>query len=185
MRSIQHQIDVVPGAPLSNKAAYRMNPTRQEELQRQVKELLDRGLIRESLSPCVVPALLVPKKDGSWRMCVDSRVINKITVNKDDQQHLKHLRKIFEVLREQTLYAKLKKCKFFSEQVSFLSYIVSSEGIHADSGKIEVIASWPIPKSLTEIRSFHGMISFYRHFIKNFSSLVAPITECLKGNLFK
>ncbi|XP_019266818.1 PREDICTED: uncharacterized protein LOC109244216 [Nicotiana attenuata] len=59
------------------------------------------------------------------------------------------------------------------------------EGIHADSGKIEAIASWPIPKSLTEIRSFHGMVSFYQHFIKNVSSLVAPIIECLKGNPFK
>nr|XP_016433374.1 PREDICTED: RNA-directed DNA polymerase homolog [Nicotiana tabacum] len=53
--------------------------------------------------------------------------------SKDDQQHLKYLRTIFEVLREQTLYANLKKCKFFSEQISFLGYIVSSEGIHADN----------------------------------------------------
>nr|XP_016460016.1 PREDICTED: uncharacterized mitochondrial protein AtMg00860-like [Nicotiana tabacum] len=105
--------------------------------------------------------------------------------SKDDQQHLKHLRTIFEVLREQTLYANLKKCKFFSEQISFLGYIISSEGIHADSGKIEAIANWPIPKSLTEIRSFHGMVSFYRRFIKNFSSIVALIIECLKGNSFK
>jgi len=64
--------------------------------------------------------------------------------SKDDQQHLKHL-KIFEVLREQTLYANLKKCKFVSKQVSFLGYIVSSEGIHAGSGKIEAISRWPIP----------------------------------------
>ena len=57
-----------------------MNPEEAKELKKQVDELIDKGLVRESLSPCSVPALLVPKKDGKWRMCIDSRAINQITV---------------------------------------------------------------------------------------------------------
>ena len=79
-RGIEHQIDLVTGASLPNRAAYHTNPEETKEIQRQVEELMRKGYVQESLSPCVVPVLLVPKKDGSWRMCVDCRAINNITI---------------------------------------------------------------------------------------------------------
>jgi len=63
LRGIEHQIDLIPGMSLPNRAAYRTNPEETKEIQRQVQELLDRGYVRESLSPCSVPVLLVPKKE--------------------------------------------------------------------------------------------------------------------------
>ncbi|XP_016733014.1 uncharacterized protein [Gossypium hirsutum] len=80
LRGIEHQIDFVSGVIIPNRPAYRANPEETKELQRQVNELMEKGYIRESLSPYVVPVLLVPKKDETWRMCVDCRAVNKITI---------------------------------------------------------------------------------------------------------
>ncbi|XP_074288669.1 uncharacterized protein LOC141613823 [Silene latifolia] len=114
-RGIEHQIDLIPGAALPNKPAYRCNPEEAKELQRQVQELIDRGYVQESLSPCAVPALLVPKKEGTWRI-------------KDEESHKRHLRAVFEVLRDQKLYGKLEKCTFMVSSVVFLGYIVGKDG---------------------------------------------------------
>ncbi|XP_049372688.1 uncharacterized protein LOC125837645 [Solanum verrucosum] len=80
LRGIEHQIDFIPGSQIPNRPAYRSNPAETKELSRQVEELLEKGLIKESLSPCAILVILVPKKDGTWRMCIDCRAVNKITV---------------------------------------------------------------------------------------------------------
>ncbi|PKU84723.1 putative mitochondrial protein [Dendrobium catenatum] len=280
LRDVQHQMDLIPGSVLPNRPAYRLRPDEHTELQHQVDELLLKGFVRPSASPCAVPALLVPKKDGTFRMCIDSRTINKITIkyrfpipriddifdqlhgarvfskidlrsgyhqirirpgdewktafktreglyewtvmpfgvsnapstfmrlmnqvfrplmNKcvviyfDDilvysssvDLHLEHLRSVLDLLREQQLFANPKKCQYLTDKISFLGFIISSAGIEADPHKIEAIVQWPTPRSMTEVRQFHGLASFYRRFIRNFSSVAAPLTELLKSEPFQ
>jgi hypothetical protein len=80
IRSIIHHIDLILGASLPKKEAYRLTPRENEEVKNQVQVLLDKGLVREILSPCAVLIVLSPKKYGGWRMCTYYRAINKITI---------------------------------------------------------------------------------------------------------
>ena len=65
LRGIEHQIDLIPGASLPNRPAYQSNPQETKEIQKQVEDLMQNGWVKESLSPCAVPVILVPKKDGT------------------------------------------------------------------------------------------------------------------------
>ncbi|RDX96203.1 hypothetical protein CR513_21170, partial [Mucuna pruriens] len=91
LRGIEHQIDLILGCPIPNIPAYRTNPKVTKEIQKQVNELLQKGFVRESLSPYFVPVILVPKKDGTWYMCIGSRAINKITIKKKKVEFVKEL----------------------------------------------------------------------------------------------
>jgi len=74
--------------------------------------------------------------------------------------HLQHLHDVLQVLRQQQLFAACKKCVFGTSQVLFLGYIISAKGLEVDPNKIEAIKSWPVPRTITEVRSFHQVILF-------------------------
>ena len=248
-------------------------------MRRQVKELLSKGFVRESLRPCVVPAFFTPKADGTLRMCCDSRAINKITVKYrfpiprlddmldmivgaqyftkidlrsgyhqirvregdewktafktadglyewlvlpfglsnapctfkrvmnqvlrpvigkfvvvyfDDiliysltrEEHLSHLDQVLTLLLNEKLYVNLKKCSFVQHSVIFLGFVVSKDGVSADPEKVKAIREWPEPSTIHEVRSFHGLATFYRRFIRGFSTIMAPITDSMKKGEF-
>ncbi|XP_057994981.1 uncharacterized protein LOC131175280 [Hevea brasiliensis] len=138
IRAIKLQIDLVPKAAIPNRPTYRSNLEEKKELQTHVDEMLVKGYIRETLSPCAVVILLVPKKDDSWRICIDYRATIKITA-------------VFDALREAKLFANIDKCTFCMDEIIFLGYKLSSRGIRVHEEKIEAIKEWPIPKNVREI----------------------------------
>jgi hypothetical protein len=275
MRSLSHHIDLIPGASLPNKAAYRLTLQENEEVKKQVQELLDKGLVRESLSLCVVPIVLSPKKDGGWRMCIDSRAINKITIryrfplsrmddlmdclsgenyfskidlksgyhqirmregdewkttfktnaglyewlvkpfgltnapstfmrlmnevlrefiekfvvvylddilifSKTKAEHLKHLAIVMRKLQQEKLLINMKKSSFMKTELIYLGFVISANELKMDPSKVEVIKNWPSPRNIFEVRSFHGLASFYQKFIRNFSGISIKMMDTVK-----
>nr|GFA10834.1 putative reverse transcriptase domain-containing protein [Tanacetum cinerariifolium] len=104
-RQVEFQIDLVPGAAPVAQAPYRLAPSEMKELLDQLKELADKGFIRPSFSPWGATVLFVKKKDGSFRMCIDYRELNKLTVN--NRYPLPRIDDLFDQLQGSSVYSKI------------------------------------------------------------------------------
>ena len=104
-RQVEFQIELVPGAAPVARAPYRLAPSEMQELSNQLQELLDKGFIRPSSSPWGAPVLFVKKKDGSFRMCIDYRELNKLTVK--NRYPLPRIDDLFDQLQGSSYYSKI------------------------------------------------------------------------------
>ena len=96
-------------------------------------------------------------------------------------EHWQHLRWALEKLREAKLYGRLHKCEFLKDQVDYLGFEVSPGGIKASPSKIKAVIEWPRPKSVHDVRSFLGLASYYRRFVRGFSEMARPLTELTRA----
>jgi hypothetical protein len=107
--------------------------------------------------------------------------IDDVLINsKSEKEHAKHLRVVLQRLRDHKLYAKFSKCEFWFKSVKFLGHTISHDGISVDPSKVQEVMEWKPPKSVHQIRSFLGLVGYYRRFIPDFSRIAKPMTELLK-----
>ncbi|KAA0047291.1 retrotransposon protein, putative, Ty3-gypsy subclass [Cucumis melo var. makuwa] len=202
-REIEFTIELLQGTTPISQAPYRMAPSELKELKMQLQELVDKGYIRPSVSPWGAPVLFVKKKDGTLRLCMDYRQLNKVTIR--NKYPLPRIDDLFDQLRGATLFSKIdlrsgyhqlkvresdiakttfrtSKCEFWLEQVVFLGHVVSAKGVSVDPPKVEVVVNWEKPTSAIEVRSFLGLAGYYRRFIEDFSRLALPLTDLTRNN---
>ncbi|GJT11056.1 putative reverse transcriptase domain-containing protein [Tanacetum coccineum] len=161
IREIEFRIELIPGATPVAKSPYRLAPSELEELSGQLKELQDKGFIRPSSSPWGAPVLFVKKKDGSFRMCIDYRELNKLTVKNR-----------YPLPRIDDLFDQLQGSQFFSKIDLRSGY--HQLRVHEDD----------IPKTAFRTRYGHfeftvmpfGLAGYYRRFIESFSKIAKSLT---------
>src|SRR5947209_3404145 len=101
---------------------------------------------------------------------------------KDPKAHRRHVAEVLERLRKHELYVKLSKCKFSTDTVEFLGFVIGSNGVAMKSSHMKTILKWPVPCTYREIQVFLGFKNFYRRFITNYSKIATPLTALLKGS---
>nr|GEX71555.1 hypothetical protein [Tanacetum cinerariifolium] len=127
-------------------------------------------------------------KNRMCRPCLDKFVIVFIDdifiYSKTQEEQEVHLGIVLELLKEEKLYVKFSKCKFWLQEVPFLGHVINGDGIHVDPSKTEAVKNWEAPRTLSEVRSFLGLAGYYRRFTENFLKIAKSLTILTLKKLF-
>ncbi|GJV65781.1 putative reverse transcriptase domain-containing protein [Tanacetum coccineum] len=182
VREVEFRIDLIPGASPVVRSPYRLAPSEMLELSNQLKELQEKGFIRPTHSPWGAPMLFVKKKDGSMRMCIDYRELNKLTIK--NRYPLLRIYDLFDQLQEEEhgrvppagdsrTYSRRRSCmQNFKVRIWLIGSPVprnmwsTVRWYHVDPSKVEAVRTGKIPESSTKIRSFLGLAGYYQRFIE-------------------
>ena len=164
-----HQIRVKPGDV--EKSAFNTKYGQYEYL------VLPMGL-------CNAPATFQSLMNSIFHDCMDGFIVvymdDLLIFSKDKESHYKHLELVLSRLEKHELYVAPKKYEFMKDNIDFLGLLIGKDGIRVNPKKVEILKTWPKPSSVTEIRSFLGLIQFFRRFIPDFSKIASPLTDFTK-----
>ena len=128
---------------------------------------------------CNAPTTLMRVMNDLFRPFIDEFVLvylgDMLIFSKSWNEHVCHLKKVFDVLKNGKLYVELSKCEFGKTSLVYLCHIVGHGQLKIDPSKVEGIVNWPKPTSVTEVHIFLGAVQYWRRFIANFSIIAAPL----------
>ncbi|GBG86528.1 hypothetical protein CBR_g41591 [Chara braunii] len=162
-RPIRHETILEAGAVAPRGCIYRMSEEELSVLRAQLDDLLEKGWIRPSSSPCGAPVLFIRKKNKDLYRSLD--------------EHVEHLRTVLDRLRQAKYKTNRDKCEFARQELEYLGHYVMPHGIRPLADKIETIRVWPEPTNTTNVRSFVGLVGYYQCFITGYSRIAAPMTR--------
>jgi hypothetical protein len=130
------------------------------------------------------PSTFIRLMNEVLKECIGKFVIvyldDILIFSKTKEEHLKHLATVMRKLQQEKLLINMRKSSFMKTELIYLGFVISANELNMDPSKVEVIKNWPSPRNIFEVRSFHGLASIYRKFIRNFSGISAVMMDTVK-----